>query len=279
MAHPIFHPDSAIARPLPSCWCILHGSETWRADADPHLHAHFGVLYRTHPGLARHVASLPRPMCVLLSKLLHRATPPPLHWWCMAQAAGAWTSANSRDSGAAAYSALGPIAHIEGWQKNDLFTRGGSKDADGGAASRWRRRHALRAVGCGLCGGFASLVLSRLGAGRVWHTSGAHDMGSLLARSSHTRLLNLPSSISSRFSLIAASPHRREAGSTRVVCSRPSCTRAGCPLCECPPTIFFTPCSAAAYPSSVFVAAHGLRRERPSLRAPTPRCHLPPGSS
>ncbi|KAJ7831325.1 hypothetical protein B0H14DRAFT_3872258 [Mycena olivaceomarginata] len=156
MAHPIFHPDSAITRPLPPCWYILHGSETWRADADPHLHAHFGLLYHTHPGLARH-------------------------------AAGARTSASSRDSGAAAYSALGAIAHIEGWQKSDLFTRGGSKD--GG----WRCGVAMEAKTCAARGGMRTLVLSCLGAGRVWHTSGAHDMCTLLARSSYTRLSHLPS--------------------------------------------------------------------------------------
>jgi hypothetical protein len=202
MAHPIFHPDSAIARPLPSCWCILHGSETWRADADPHLHAHFGLLYHTHPGLARHVASLPRRMCTCAFSSRSCYTvrpPPPLHLWCMAQAAGAWTSASSRDSGVAAYSALGPIAHIEGWQKGDLFTREGSKD--GG----WRCGVAVEAKTCAarggmrtLRGGCASLVFSRLGAGRVWHTSGAHNMCTLLARSSHTRLSHLPSPLASR---------------------------------------------------------------------------------
>ncbi|KAJ7300599.1 hypothetical protein DFH08DRAFT_979494 [Mycena albidolilacea] len=43
-----------------------------------------------------------------------------------------WASASSHDFSAASDSTPGPIAHIEDWQKSDLFMRRGSKD------SRWR---------------------------------------------------------------------------------------------------------------------------------------------
>jgi hypothetical protein len=132
-------------------------------------------------------------MRVLLLKLLHRARPPPPLLWCTTQAAR--TPGHLR---ARATPALPPIppwvpSRTSRAGRKAIFSRAEAvRTADEGA-SRWRRRHALRAVGCGLYGGCASLVLSCLSAGRVLHTSGAHDMGSLLARSSHTRLSHLPS--------------------------------------------------------------------------------------
>ncbi|KAJ7794973.1 hypothetical protein B0H14DRAFT_3888517 [Mycena olivaceomarginata] len=144
MAHPIFHPSSAIAHSLPPCSSTWWNGGRSACGSIPTARS----LARSYGALPSHGMGAGRPP-------LEPATP------CDHAAAAlvvrdtgcvhARASASSRESGAAVYSALGPIAHIEGWQKSNIFTRGGSKD--GG----WRCGVAVEAKTCAARGGIRTL--------------------------------------------------------------------------------------------------------------------------
>ncbi|KAJ7813334.1 hypothetical protein B0H14DRAFT_1441965 [Mycena olivaceomarginata] len=180
LAHSIFHPDRAIAHSLPPCsstWWDGGGSACGSIPTARSLARSHGALPPHGMGAGRCVGCRPTPPSafrvapwtrstrsftsmsdvrtrVLLLNLLRRATTPPLHLWCATQAA--------RTPGHLGARATPALPSIPPWVpsrtsragRKAIFSRAEAvRTAGGGAASRWRRRHALRAVGCGLCGG------------------------------------------------------------------------------------------------------------------------------
>ncbi|KAJ7800143.1 hypothetical protein B0H14DRAFT_1695753 [Mycena olivaceomarginata] len=180
MAHPIFHPNSAIAHSLPPCsstWWDGGGSACGSIPTARSLARSHGALPPHGIGAGRCVGCRPAPPSafrvapwtrstrsftstsdvrtrVLLLNLLRRATTPPLHLWCATQAA--------RTPGHLRARATPALPSIPPWVPSRT-SRAGRKaifsvrTAGGGAASRWRCGVAVEAKTCAARGGMRTL--------------------------------------------------------------------------------------------------------------------------